>query len=101
MAGGLLENGVEVRYRGSATLHGSENATLDARPDGVAGMLWEALVGAGWVGECASPRMTAAIRVGCREPQHPTPERLQISRVAVTRAGGPMRTALSGSSLSV
>ncbi len=70
MAGGLLENGVEVRYRGSATLHGSENATLDARPDGVAGMLWEALVGAGWVGECASPRMTAAIRVGV--PRAPT-----------------------------
>jgi hypothetical protein len=77
MTGVLLENGVEIRYRGSATLHGSENATLAGRSDGVAGMLWEALGGAGWVGEFASPRMTVAIRVGV--PRAPTPDPVAVA----------------------
>lgn len=46
------------------TLSGSDGTSLDGRPAGVSGMLWEAIDGAGWVGERASLRMTVAIRVG-------------------------------------
>jgi hypothetical protein len=64
MADDLLENGVEVRYRGPATLHRSDGADLQGRGGGVGGMLWEALEGAGWVGQVTSPHTTVAIRVG-------------------------------------
>jgi hypothetical protein len=64
MAGVLLENAVEVRYRGPATLEEAGNSSLRDRAEGVDGMVWEALQGAGWVGEITSPRMTVAIRVG-------------------------------------
>ena len=64
MTGELLDNGVEIRYRGPATLDEAGHSSLRGRADGVGGMVWEALEGAGWVGELTSPRTTVAIRVG-------------------------------------
>jgi hypothetical protein len=64
MADDLLENGVEVEYRGPATLRGRDIVDLEGRGGGIGGMLWEALEGAGWVGQFTSPRTTVAIRVG-------------------------------------
>lgn len=60
----LLTNGVELRYEGPATLGGSGRARLHDRVGGIGGMVWEALDGAGWVGEVATLRMTVALRVG-------------------------------------
>jgi hypothetical protein len=64
VTGDLLTNGVEVHYEGSATLGGSGRARLHDRVGGIGEMLWEALEGAGWVGEVATLRMTVALRVG-------------------------------------
>jgi hypothetical protein len=64
VTGDLLENGVEVRYEGPATLGGTGRALLRDRAGGVGEMLWEALDGAGWVGELATLRMTVALSVG-------------------------------------
>jgi hypothetical protein len=64
VTGDLLTNGVEVHYDGPATLGGSGKARLHDRVGGIGEMVWEALDGAGWVGEVATLRMTVALRVG-------------------------------------
>lgn len=64
MTGDVLTNGVEVHYDGPATLGGSGRARLHDRVGGIGEMVWEALDGAGWVGEVATLRMTVALRVG-------------------------------------
>ena len=64
MTGDLLTNGVEFQYEGPATVGGSGRARLHDRVGGIGEMLWEALDGAGWVGEEASFLMTVGLRVG-------------------------------------
>lgn len=64
LTGDTLTDRVEVEYRGPATLGGSGRARLHDRVGGIAEMLWEALDGAGWVGETVSLRTTVSLRVG-------------------------------------
>jgi hypothetical protein len=64
VSGELIANGVEVDYEGPATLGGSGRGRLHDRAGGIGEMLWEALAGAGWVGEVATLRMTVCLRVG-------------------------------------
>ena len=60
----LLADGFEVHYYGSATIGGSGRAHLHGRVGDLENMVWEALAGAGWVGEMATLHATVALRMG-------------------------------------
>ena len=64
MIADLLADGFEVHYYGSATIGGSGRARLHDRVGDLENMVWEALAGAGWVGEMATLRTTVALRMG-------------------------------------
>ncbi|MGO9972052.1 MAG: hypothetical protein ACLP01_04430 [Solirubrobacteraceae bacterium] len=69
----LLADGFEVDYYGSATIGGSGRARLNDRGGDLENMVWEALAGAGWVGEMANLRMTVAVRMGVPSPPASAP----------------------------
>jgi hypothetical protein len=55
--GVLIETSFEVGSVGPATVGGAGRALLHHRRGGLGGMVWEALEGAGWLGERTSARM--------------------------------------------
>jgi hypothetical protein len=75
VTGDLIPNGVGVHYEGPATLGQSGRARLHGRAGGIDEMVWEALDGAGWVGEAATLRMTVALRVGVAPAPADAPKR--------------------------
>jgi hypothetical protein len=83
--GVLIEDGFEVRYLGPATVGGSGRALLHHRRGGIEGMLWEALEGAGWMGERTSARMGVGLRAGV--PAAPVNESGPRARLEPLRGG--------------
>jgi hypothetical protein len=83
--GVLIEDGFELRYLGPATVGGTGRALLHHRRGGIGGMVWEALEGAGWMGERTSARMAVGLRVGV--PAAPVNESRLRARLEPLRGG--------------
>jgi hypothetical protein len=83
--GGLPSNAVVVEYEGPATLGGSGRARLHGRVGGLGEMLWEALSGAGWVGEIVSRWTGVAVRLGV--PMAPVGQPVPQSQIKLLPGG--------------
>ncbi len=88
-----VEEIVEVRYRGPATVGSPGRARLHGRDGGIAGLVWYALGQSGWLGHTVhlKPTLEVTIRVAPVRPgERPAPPRF------APLPGGPRRRGESG-----